>query len=83
MTGVIVTAVTQLMVSEIKITVKSDRQNSPVLSGQLCLVGLALPLLAGLRRIPAPVIVAELPATAIGALGFYWVLTRTVSWLAG
>ena len=51
--------------------------------GQLALVALALPVLAVLRRTPLPrgAFVCELPATALGALGVYLVLDRTVAWL--
>ena len=50
--------------------------------GQLAIVALVLPVIAWLARRPAwPRWLGELPATAIGTLGVYWGLTRTVEWL--
>jgi hypothetical protein len=57
--------------------------NLGIEAGQLALVALALPALAGLRRAPLPrgAFVCELPATALGALGMYLVLERSLGWL--
>jgi len=51
--------------------------------GQLALVALALPVVAGLRRAPLPRrgFVCELPATVLGAAGVYLVLDRAAAWL--
>jgi hypothetical protein len=48
--------------------------------GQLALIALALPLFAGIRRIPLswPRLAQELPATMIGALGVFWCLQRSL-----
>jgi hypothetical protein len=57
--------------------------NLGIEAGQLALVAVALPVLAALRRAPLPrgAFVCELPATALGALGVYLVLERSVAWL--
>jgi hydrogenase/urease accessory protein HupE len=51
--------------------------------GQLALVALAWPLLAGLRRLPLPRagFLCELPATALGGIGVYLCLDRAAAWL--
>ena len=44
-------------------------------------VALALPLVVALRRLRLPALAAELPATAIGTLGVYWLLYTIMFWL--
>lgn len=53
--------------------------------GQLALVLLLLPAVFALGRLPsrAPRWLAELPATAIGSLGVFWILQRGAHWLLG
>ena len=52
--------------------------------GQLALVAFAWPALALLTRLPLPRrgFVCELPATALGGIGVYFVLDRAAAWLA-
>jgi len=52
--------------------------------GQLALLALAWPALLLLARLPLPrrAFVCELPATALGGIGVYFVLDRAAAWLA-
>jgi hydrogenase/urease accessory protein HupE len=57
--------------------------NGGIELGQLALLALAWPVFAGLARLPLPRrgFVCELPATALGGIGVYFVLDRAAAWL--
>lgn len=78
-------ALTELGLPEHAIPLALASFNVGIELGQLALIALAWPVLALLRRAEVrwPAWLAELPATAIGGLGFCFVLQRSVGWLIG
>ena len=76
-------ALTELGLPEHAIPLALASFNVGIELGQLALIALAWPVFAVLRRseVRWPTWLAELPATAIGGLGFCFVLQRMTGWL--